>query len=282
MKKAIKNIVGCLLLFILSQQAMAQIQILEDSTLIFGTHAGTSNVEENRHHWININQLQGIRMNYNSNQFFIVDLAASDPRLSGTHDRICFYDPAQNAYKNIYVSGYSGTIMSLNQTLTLSQRSSEIISALWPVRREDEDGVSYGFSISSLEKVLPEAIERVDSGNICIDYSVLLPVLTHEIEILNNKIERQQVLLDSLRKISVDNEIFHCKENILYYIIPDEAKEAYIQICDKFGKQIDVVNILGTQQLNLNAVCFENDAAFCSLIIDEKIIGIQPINLKNE
>jgi hypothetical protein len=258
---------------------------------------------------INMRQINGVYWKYN-NKFFAVDLAATHVRLCGTNDSIyfCNLDSINPTYCDVTVGGYiissdakrkqgikqipSGLkeIAEIKPILCTANNNSAVQLATKKDGENTEQTNAFSFDAESLSKVIPEAVVDLEGGQKGINYLSVIPFLTKAVQELKTTIETQQEEVDSLQNlIKEKNQSLVASQlvsekaesaKVVSYELPTNTGEAYLQLCDEKGKQIRMINILGTTNTIIKADEMPSGNGFYAIIVDGNLISSDKINFK--
>lgn len=281
------------LMFLVPQAGKAQaerITITDDSTMYWGEKFENYGPAQKKKWW-NIDQSSGLFWEYQFmtsilHKYLKVSMLNNYPAISGTNDTIDFRNG--NLYEDLYMDNlylYPSS-MSFMQNGTEGQDSVlHILSRLEPkATNVTENGkMAYTFDFESLASGFPAATVTDERGNKGISYAALLPVLLQGMENLNNRLERQQYVLDSLQSAKQDYQPQGMKTDAVgsvSYKIPVTAGTAYLQLCDETGRQVRMVDVSGTEKMSVSREELPNGIGYYSLIVDGNLIETKKITLK--
>lgn len=187
-----------------------------------------------------------IKWTYTSSKFLMLDLNFGNPRISGTNNKIQFYNPNAKVYQNIEVAslfntsdakakkditplsfGMSNLLKLRPVTFEWKQTSDffdDNITANYSRNSslpETESRLQYGFLAQEVEDVLPDIVCTNEDGIKSVNYIAMIPLLVQSIKELNLEIENRAEKLDNLRenqfrKLSTaksENKILNCSPN---------------------------------------------------------------------
>ena len=258
---------------------------------------------------VNMRQINGAYWRYN-NRFLQLDLAATHVRLAGTADTVyfCNTDTISPSYCDLSVlniSNYSDInrkqdinllssglkeIAEMTPIVCTADKENTIQTALETDAANEENTDDFGFDTESLSKVIPEAVVDLEGGQKGINYISVIPFLTKAVQELKTTIETQQEEVDSLQNLLkeknqslVANQLVSGKTEsakVVSYELPTNTGEAYLQLCDEKGKQIRMINILGTTNTIIKADELPTGNGFYVIIVNGNLISSDKINFK--
>lgn len=279
-----------MILFTAFSTANAQLWFKSDKSIYLGGPT------TNRNLGINIYNLPGFYWQY-GNSFMKMDCTPANPRLAFSGDEVimngyiyaqAFRIPLNSmAVANIQTVYDGSSILNNLQPVKVSNESLQISAE---TKNKSVAKTVYVLNTESLEKVFPQAVKTAPNEQKYVNYTMLIPVLVSGIQELKTRIELQQHEIDSLREVkslvlSINNclsSIYNSEsaKYILGYTLPATTKEAYLQICDNEGKQVRIINVVGTTKATILARDLNNNEGYCSLLVNGELVGTQKLTAK--
>lgn len=251
----------------------------------------------------------GIKYNYNGsdypNSFLKLKVAVANPRISGTGNKVVFYDSDGGGFNSIEVKSVfqssdarlKTNINSLNKGLgTILQLNP--VSFNWKSDKQtlsvNPEKKSLGFLAQDVAKCIPEIVTLSSTGDSLVDYTAIIPILVQAIKEQNATIQLLETKVDELNskiissefsQLSSDNSELTLEQNYpnpvessttISFNIPQNVRNAYITICDLQGNKIKEYPIASREKgsLMISASDFQKDGMYLySLIIDDKLVS---------
>jgi len=281
------------------QNCNAEVWLLSDS--LKSIYMGP--VQTSRNFGLNILNVNGLYWTgKNSSLFMQLCLCTDKVRIAASNDTILFMNPATNVFNNIYVKEIytqDQSFSSISMKKGNSLDALDIISKIAPIAYNEKSTDSHeknilneriGVELPGLEKSIPESVITLDDTTKAINYNAILPYLTKAMQQLQGKINKQLSRIDSLKtnfestssrlkikQISGDVMNFRNDNNVLHFDIPQNAKDAFLQICDEKGEQISIIDVKDVNGFTLHANDLSTKKVYCSLIVDDKYLGTKTI-----
>lgn len=177
---------------------------------------------------LNINNWAGMQWTMGQNRLQL-DMSAINPRLSGTGDRVVFYNTFTKAYNTIEVDRVLRHVRQDRRISYQSLLGLEVLNTLKPasywtnpmipptnkmrssvpaITTDSVDNsleyvsdIRYGFELESLiecGQYLPNFVQYTPQNEILVDYQALIPVLVQSIQELQANIEAQSIIISEL------------------------------------------------------------------------------------
>lgn len=271
--------------------AHAQFWMKDNGSLCFGDSVTTYDMG------LNFRNIPGFYWQ-NDGHFIKMDLTSTCPRISFSNDQVeldgmvycgsivCHSDSASKT--GIRTLGGGMSLLDSLRTLSLTRpgiRKARGTAAAEP-------SVRYALDAGSLQKVLPDAVRKHPDGRTAVNYTALIPLLVSSLQELQARVERQQNRLDSLTavraagrgKASPLTATWNgtLRTYTLSCTLPETARDAWLQVCDSAGREIQVIDMArtgtGTLERRLPG---GRGAAYCSLIVDGELAATMVLDSNN-
>lgn len=274
--KKLYRIILILVFFGVCQDMEAQIWLTSDSTLYFGRKDYNSVTDNGIRGWWNVNGYNGMYWTHPVGKFLRLDLTPANPRIAGTANYIYFrYGTVY--YDTIYVDRCIGTVSSM-QPSGSGGNIRQAIAGLNPVRCGNGE---YSVETASLENILPEAVVQLDGGGNGIDYDRILSLLMQGIDTLNEQIQEREKKLEIILQQDQQRISYTPGSAMISYELPQDCRNAYLQICDENGFEIRKINITGTRAFQLDPDDMAEKEGYFTLVADDRYICTRKITFKN-
>jgi hypothetical protein len=267
----------------------------------------------------NINHYKGLFWQYNDNRWLGTWVNGKHVKIWGAGNKILFYDAPTDYYNCLealaIIRSYAmnNRLMSANEVVN----GLEKVVSIQPVSFIKEDTTSestgknaenIGFTTESVQKALPQLLEKEWTGQTVMDMSGVIPLLVNAVQCLQKQTEAQtneittlkaqlasNVKSRSFRKTTqvenVETQV-SCLSSVypnpfkedfsVSYEIAQTAKAAVLRITDLSGRNMTEISIpdRGKNKEAIDGSSWAPGFYFCSLIVDGSIVDTQRISKK--
>ena len=285
MKKFRLNVAMLALYVLGASSANAQIWLQGDNDLYLGGNTTMYN------HGINVKDFPGFY--WQSNQTFMqLDMTNKHPHFSFSNNEVLMPSTC-----------YSGNMLVLSDSLVKEnvrtiQDGDDILKALIPIAKVSKESLyrptnqlrasakakaRFALDIESLQSNLPQCVTKLSKDMVAIDYTMLVPVLVNGIQKMQEQINSLQSEIDKMEKVQrtfYNTDILKMTRDagkgkyVVTYVLPEECKNAFLQVCDKSGKQVDILDVSKTNSAVLDDNEIGVDTGYVSLLIDGELAGV--------
>lgn len=256
--------------------AYCQISYTKSGLSITGNYIKSTGHSASDFKYIQFHHIGGCYWDFNSsdgNHFFQIDISPSHPRISGTKNKIVFYNTTTSTYNNIEVADIFqhsdkrakkgirtlnnciGTLLNLrpvsftwdNETQIYDTNDSSVSQTSLA-----DDCTNYGFIAQEVEEFIPDIVRESETGQKLINYTALIPLLVQSVQELQATVEAQAITIQELLRIQQPNSslpvnnknrILSCVQNPLSDIASIE-----LEIEDEIEAELIITNLSGNQE----------------------------------
>lgn len=137
----------------------------------------------------------GMHLMTGGEEYLSFDLSNNSPSISGTGDRVVFYNTQTSTYNDIEIKTcFQTSDARFKQNIAKLQSTTNIVKALKPVsykfKKQDEtDKMDMGLIAQDLEKILPDLVIEDSEGKKLVNYIALIPILIKEVQTLQQRVD---------------------------------------------------------------------------------------------
>ncbi len=254
----------------------AQIRVFGDGTIATGENTTSGGFRTNIGGW-------GHQFSSNNGtQYLRFQITTLNPRISGTHNCVVFYDAAALTHNDIQVRNvYQYSDRNGKTNIVPFFNSLEKVKNLNPVyfswQKEDKSTIrisesgkklqEVGFLAQDIEQVLPEAVTVDEEGNKLVNYSAIIPLLTASLQELADKVDALEKELANLKSSS--KPILRSSDQTPSTQLPnDDIFKLYQNIPNPTSGETQIKYSIPTMNLSAN-ICVFNLSG--SLILKKEI-----------